>query len=100
MWKHLFTSSSIMLALLLAVLYSRYRTKQRGNRLLRLQQQEINKANRELHRLNQRQQRLLAEKECLMTEVHHRVKTNLQLVTSLLNMQVGYVNDTFTLHAF
>ena len=91
---------SILLVLLLAVLYSRYRTKQKANRLLRFQQQVINRSNRELQRLNARQQRLLAEKEWLISEVHHRVKTNLQIVTSLLNMQVGYLNDAFTLHAF
>ena len=91
---------SLLLILLLAVLYNRYRIKQKNHRLLRSKQLALNDSNRELQRLNTRQQRLLAERDWLINEVHHRVKTNLQIVTSLLNMQVGYLNDEFTLHAF
>lgn len=91
---------TLMLLAIIGILYSRYRTKQRSNRLLKRQQIAINQSNHELQRLNGRQKKLLAEKEWLMNEVHHRVKTNLQIVTSLLNMQVGYLNDEFTLHAF
>ncbi|HRD51345.1 MAG TPA: sensor histidine kinase [Flavobacteriales bacterium] len=73
----------VALAILLALLAWRGRQRRRAAGLLELQTRQLQ------HRFN----KALGERDVLSREVHHRVKNNLQVVSSLLNLQASSLDD-------
>ncbi|WP_207761473.1 histidine kinase dimerization/phosphoacceptor domain -containing protein [Leptospira perolatii] len=97
----------------------------RKNQILKLQEellreshdqleQRVQERTRELHKVNlelkteiMEREKVeaalkvsLQEKEVLLREVHHRVKNNLQIVSSILNLQSGYITDSKSFEIF
>jgi two-component system, sensor histidine kinase PdtaS len=71
---------------IIGLLFSRYRLKQRTNKKLEAQQLAISEQNVALRHL-------VKEKDWLVKEIHHRVKNNFQTVMGLLGTQCGYLNS-------
>jgi two-component sensor histidine kinase len=90
---------TLMLAILLVLGYNRYQLKQNINRQLRRQQQEIHEQHNSLHVLLYTQRKLVAEKDWLVKEIHHRVRDNLQVIMRLLNAQAAHLDDENALAA-
>ncbi len=77
-FNYVLISLFALLIILIIIVYA-YRIKQRNNRLL--------------HERNAAIQENLTQKETMIGEIHHRVKNNLQLITSILDLQARSLED-------
>jgi two-component sensor histidine kinase len=83
--RNLMVGTSLLLALLGSILFLQYKQKRKANIVVTQRNEQLG--------------HLLEEKEWLVREVHHRVKNNLQMVISLLNIQSSYLDNDAAISA-
>jgi two-component sensor histidine kinase len=83
--RNLFIAVIVFVVLVVLIIGLAYRSKQRINKLL--------------SEKNQLNENIIKQKEVLIAEVHHRVKNNLQLINSIVDMQARNYSEENTISA-
>ena len=82
-----------IMAVIAIILYKNNQQKQKANKVLKDKNNEIEETVAQLKATQLSLTAKNAENELLLKEIHHRVKNNLEIVSSLLALQSAKIND-------
>jgi two-component sensor histidine kinase len=69
-------------------------------RKFKKREKQLSIKNSQIQNQHKQIEQSLKEKDALIREIHHRVKNNLQIINSMLNLQIGKIDDEKTENIF